>query len=250
MSSLPQRGPRVFYVAGAVRDFPPDVQEWLAATTHRPASCPDLYDLLAVLARGHRPAAVVFCLEAVDWNELEAFDHVAHLSPTTRMYVAGQPHQDKKLEAACARGAMVFDADAIEEDLGYRLGRTVGDGPMGLLAGSLRTEDPPPRIQPEASPAKPAIVEEPERPSVRLVPASEEEHDESPAESSAVPVPWAPSPDRPKRTPPPSRKPPLAAAGTSEADAAASAARLTPEEMAALLGDGSGGASRQERHGG
>lgn len=250
MSSFAPRGPRAFYVAGAVRDFPSDVQEWLTATTHRPASCPDLYDLLAVLARGHQPTAVVICLETVDWNELEVFDHIIRMSPATRIYVAGPPHQDKKLEAACARGALAFDADAIEEDLGYRLGRSADVGPAGLLAGTIRTEEPSTRVEAAQGAAQPEPAEEPERPSVRLVTASEEETEEP----ASVPVPWAPSPDRPKRTPPPSRKsPPSSGAALPGRDAPAgeAATRLTAEEMSALLGDAPGGASTlRERHGG
>ena len=82
---------------------------------------------------------------------------------------------------------------------------------------------------------------------------------ESPAaeeteEPASVPVPWAPSPDRPKRTPPPSRKPPSssgAALPGRDAPAGEAATRLTAEEMSALLGDAPGGASTlRERHGG
>ncbi len=264
------RGPRVIYVAGSARELPQEVRDWLGQAGNRAAASPNVYDALALLAAGREPVAIVVNIDAVDWSEFDFFDHAARLSRETRIYVAGHEHQQAKVEAACARGAQVFTPEALSEDLDTTSATAAAAGPGGLLAGSLRSVYPQPQGTPERSaPPEAGETDEPpeedrppERPPVRLVTAGEpEDGDEAPV---SIPVPWAPSPDRPKRTPPkapsrernrrgrflagPQRMPADAGTHADETRAAPPAppatgavpplspVELTPEELAALLG--------------
>jgi len=244
---------RVIYVAQSVREFPQEVQGWLSQPDNQARPSPGIYDTLALLAMGGRPAAIVVSIDAVDWNELEFFDHCARMSPRTQLYVAGSEHQRAKIEAARARGARPFDPDSLGEDLSAPVEAARPVGPSSLLAGSLRPLRP---VSKDASPATPfpRKAVEPdedrpavERPAVRLVTPTDDEDLDRPV---PIPVPWAPSPDRPKRTPP-KRAPrnddspaaPEAARVQSVAPDESARTRqqhlpveLTAEELAALLG--------------
>lgn len=253
MPSSKRRGSRVVYVAESARELPEEVQDWLGQASNRAASSPNIYDALALLATGKTPVAIIVSMDAVDWNEFEFFDHVARLSRETRVYVAGHEHHDAKIEAACARGAKVFDPDALDEELEEATAKEKASGPAGLLAGSLRSAARRGRGAAESlsrsqSPGIDASGE-PDRssdpPPVRLVTGQTANEEDDAGATVPVPVPWSPSPDRPKRTPP---KP---ASSDSEAPTAPptderptepspaqrpSPVQLTPEELAALLG--------------
>ncbi len=251
MASPKQRGSRAIYVASSARELPEEVQDWLSYAGNRAGASPHIYDLLALLATGKRPDILIVSIEAVDWNELEFFDHVQRLSPETRIFVAGAVSHQAKIEAACARGASVFDLDSLNEVASESTEYAEPSAPAGLLAGSLRQESAStpasvrlprkPKVVPAPPPEEPEPVEEQapplERPAVRLVTASESEVTESP-----VPFPWSPSPNRPQRKPPKSIAAELVAAESGFSPSTApsprdiSPVKLTPEELAALLG--------------
>lgn len=240
MSPIKQRGSRVIYVAASAREFPPPVQDWLGQADNRAASSPDVYDALATLARGARPAAMIVSMDSVDWSEMEFFDHTARIGRDTTVYVTGGPHQAAKLQAACGRGAQIFDpqlADGALLSVDWK-----SAGPGGLLAGSLRPGGvvPPPEKPPPApcivvSPQAPGLEPEPppERPVVRLVAPTEQDEPESP-----VPFPWAPAQNRPQRTPPRTAPPAPPAAGPEQRPSArvSPPVKLTQAELDALLG--------------
>ena len=257
MPSFKQRGSRVIYVAQNAHEFPEEVQAWLSELDDHASPCPDIYDTLALLAMGSKPAAIVVSIDAVDWNELEFFDHCARISPETHIYVAGNGRQQAKIEAAWARGARPFDVDALSEDLEAPVEEARPSGPSSLLAGSLRPVRP---VSKEASASTPfprkAVdpdedKQSPERPAVRLVAPTEDEDLDI---SVPLPVPWAPSPHRPKRTPPQpasrdetpaaaaeaARTPSPTPADSSRTQQQPSPVELTPEELAALLGKPAG----------
>ena len=112
-----RRGSRVVYVAGSARELPDQVQEWLSQADTPAAASPNIYDALSLLAMGRRPAALIVYIEAVDWSEMEFFEHAARLSRETRLYVTGHDYQQAKLAEACARGARLFDPDELGDDI-------------------------------------------------------------------------------------------------------------------------------------
>jgi hypothetical protein len=252
MGSSKQRGAKVIYVAASARELPQDAQDWLSHAGNRAVPSPNIYDALALLATGRKPVAMIVSMEAVDWSEMEFFDHAARLSGDTTLYVTGSEHQTTKLQAACSRGAQPFDGDALGEQLTTLVDyRSAGAG--GLLAGSLRPGGlraaPPP--QPPPSPEPPIVITEEEttlppepddRPVVRLVTAPEPEETAAPA----VPFPWSPSPNRPQRTPPKvAQQPQPVESGDTQAETESpppaprrspAPVKLTQEELAALLG--------------
>lgn len=258
MPPTKQRGSKVIYVAGSARDFPDEVQEWLGQAGNRSAASPNVYDLLARLACGTRPRAIIVSIDAVDWNEMEFFRLAARLSRGAQIYVCGHEHQQDRIEAACALGAVRFDADQLKIDLSAPPQPQAGSGAGGLVAGVIGESQPetPGKLPPSTAPVvEPRLrvqpieqpVEQPvERPAVRLV--RDEEPEEAKPETR-VPVPWAPAPDRPQRVPPaatgqsPGRGSIESgpATGTSRAPAPASSRsegpiELTAEELAALIG--------------
>ncbi|GMU22910.1 MAG: hypothetical protein AMXMBFR13_29940 [Phycisphaerae bacterium] len=263
MSSAKARGPRVAYVAGAAREFPADVQHWLGQAENRAARCSSIYDALAMLTAGApRPVALIVSISAIDWSEMEFFDHVARLSRDTRVYVSGHEHDAAKLEAACQRGARLFNAELLAEDLASAPTPWIRGGMNDLVAGSLRPSAMPPvakgpairavaveeepvqpeAAEPEAEASEPELEAEPaplveQQPPVRLVERVQEEPEEP------IPFPWAPSANRPKRTPPargPLEQPPPPSAQPEAGEIPERPPRtqveLTPEELAALMG--------------
>jgi hypothetical protein len=106
----------VIYVAGSARELPVEVQDWLGRAQTRAVASPHVYDMLAQLARGKKFTAIVVNVQSVDWNEMDFFDYAARLSRHTPIYVAGPPQQRAKLEAACRRGARLFDAFGLQEE--------------------------------------------------------------------------------------------------------------------------------------
>lgn len=162
MFSAKTREPRIMYVAATARDFPSDVQEWLGRPEHRAASSPHIYDALAMLAGGFRPAILIVSMEAVDWGEMEFFDQVARLSRETHIFVAGDEHLAAKLTAACKRGALLFDDETIRECLSGPAPWTRGQGMSDLLAGSLKPAGTPKVVLPTPLRPVPFEPEEPE----------------------------------------------------------------------------------------
>jgi len=298
-----QRGSCVIYVADSVHEFPPEVQDWLGRQESRALESQNVYDMLALLARGQHYAAIVVSIESVDWNELDFFEYATRLAGGTRIYVAGRPQQKAKIEAACKRGAEEFDARLLEEDLAPpTAGETAGDAEATLPGDEEGPEPAPPppepgpepgalapepvptpmperltprprRIFPETvdwasklagAPAGGRFSDLPEQPaggepsagesvvSEEVTREREDPHTQS-AESAkeeqsspaVIPFPWAPSPDRPRRTPPsqatPEREEGTATrpgdVGRGPRPGLESGVRLTPEEIAALLSD-------------
>jgi hypothetical protein len=226
-----QRGPRVIYVAASARQLPQPVQRWLGEEAGPAVACPNIYDALAMLATGKRPDTLIVTIEAVDWHEMDFFDHALRLSPDTMVYVTGPASQQAKLDAACSRGAHPFDPEAAEDELTDQPEPAVAPGPAGLLAGSLGSGGfVPLAAATEASPAGEPDSSPAARPAVRLVaPAEPDEPVEPP-----VPFPWSPAPNRPQRTPPPPVSRP-GAASSPRRPPDPQQVKLTPEEVAALL---------------
>lgn len=164
MFSSKPREPRIIYVAAAARELPDEVQEWLGRPENRAASSPHIYDVLAMLAGGARPAVLIVSMEAVDWSEMEFFDQVARLCRETHVYVAGHDYQAAKINAACKRGAMRFDAELIRESLSRSTGWSRGPGVSDLLAATLCQTSAPKPTPPAALRPVPAESEEPEEP--------------------------------------------------------------------------------------
>ncbi len=280
MLASTQRGSQVLYVAASAREFPQDVQDWLAGPENRAAVSPSIYDALAALTRRPRPVAIIISIESVDWEEMEFFELAARLSRDTSVYVAGREHHRAKIEAAIQRGAKRFDPDELTQDLGRPAPGSQRTTPEDLLAGTLKSfppaparelhvtlvpDEPPPEEArgPEVEAPAPEI-ESPEQPAVRLVsPAEADDESLSSVEDldQAVPLPWAPSPNRPKRTPPsargpagppPARTPPAEPHPQPAPAPRPASPELTPEELAALLGrpdPPSGSAARAEARG-
>ncbi len=267
MITSSQRGSRVIYVAGSAREFPTEVQEWLARPENRAAALPSVYDALAELTRRPRPVAVLVSIEAVDWEEMEFFDLAARLSRDTSIYVAGHDHHRAKLDAALQHGARRFNAADLAHDLARpapNLGRTTA---RDLLAGTLRSfpqaagrnlhvtlvptesapAEPPDPVTVQPTPA--VEDDSPQQPPVRLAtPIDIDDDSLKPPEepNRAIPFPWAPAPNRPKRTPPSAqastepppgpRTPPGETPQPPEPPGRPTAPELTPEELAALMG--------------
>lgn len=138
MRTQRHRGSRLLYVAGSVGEFPQDVQDWLSRPENPAIASSNPYDALALLARGMSPAALLVSMQAIDWSEMEFFDHVAQLGRETKVFVSGPEHQRAKIEAACHRGASPFDVEAVSEALlahRYASGETSS---AGIMAGSFR----------------------------------------------------------------------------------------------------------------
>jgi hypothetical protein len=270
MFAAKPRGPRIVYVAASAHELPEEVQRWLGRAENRAAGSPHIYDALALLAGGARPAALIVSLEAVDWNEMDFFDQAARISRETHIYVTGHRHDAAKLEAACKRGASLFDEETIREDLAGQ-SSWKGVGVSDILAARLASASPPapprptvirpvppeppetdtpdlPEESPETQPEpEPAPVEPPP---VRLLDPAEVEAIEETAEKDpgqSIPFPWSPSPNRPKRTPPKARRAkaePAAPAPASKmppmppppAPIPRQPVELTAEELSALMG--------------
>jgi len=257
----------VIYVAVSAREFPPDVQEWLARPESRAAALPSIYDALAELTRRPRPVAAIISIEAVDWEEMEFFDLAARLSRDTSLYVAGHDHHRAKLDAALQHGAKRFSAAELAHDLARPApgsGRTTAHD---LLAGALASFPQAPGrnlhvilVPTEPVPAEPPepVIEQqpsagedegPQQPAVRLATPIDID-DDSLASSDefgkAIPFPWAPAPNRPKRTPPSAqapgepppdpRTPPTETPQPPSSPNRPTVPELTPEELAALMG--------------
>ena len=238
-------GARIVYVAGSEGDLPEAVRRWLDQMAVRTDYVQDVYDALAVLATGTRPILMIVSIEAVDWSEMDFFNHVAALSQGTRIYVTSQNTSDSRIFAAAERGAKLFESTLAQTDLETVAAEAQAAGPGGLLAGSLRPSQPsripisaPPtptekQRAGEAATAESAAQEEPP---IRLVTSTEANE----SGEAQVSVPWIPHPSRPRRTPPQQTETdqPAPPQGSSSGEAARPLPRmdLTPEEMAALLG--------------
>ena len=240
MPPLKHRGSKVVYIAASAGDLPPDVQDWLGQANNRATASPNIHDLLAALATGARPTAVIVNISAVDFSEMDFFDYVHRLSAQTTVYVTGFDHEEDKLEAACQRGAVRFEASRLAEESERPAQPTTTGRPSDLLAGEVTavsgTDQPVSSHEPEEPPAH-----------VRLVRPSDSEPEKP--DDTPVPVPWSPSPDRPQRTPPPKYPPPPAVAHTPPSaepetveesppseQTHRSSIELTAEELAALVG--------------
>lgn len=205
MPAARQRRAPLIYIAGSARELPPSMQEWLGRADVRAVASSGIYDVLALLARRKRFQAIVVHMDAVDWSEMDFFDHAARLSQGVPIYVVGQPHHAAKLEAACRRGAQPFDVDMLSERLKY--------------------------------PEVPVAAEQDEADSVDVADAAEEA-DEVPV----IAFPWTVNVNRPKRTPPRQSPPDDPQGNPAEPERGSgrerkfTGVRLTAEEIAALMG--------------
>ena len=136
------RAASLVQVAASADDFPLEIREWLAASSADIATSPDIYDALALIANGCRPAAMIVSLGAIDWNEIEFFDHIRRLSPSTTVYVASRDNEDAKSQAAGRYGVKRFDAPALDRSL--QRARVPADVDRGdnLFAGAVSIVGP------------------------------------------------------------------------------------------------------------
>jgi len=247
MQALKQRGERVVYVAGSVREFPESVRTWLSRTCTHAIASSHIYEALAMLTTHRRPAVLIVSIESIDWDELEFFELARRVARDTAVYVAGHPEQQAKLHAAIERGARPFDPEQIAEDLD----RTGRGGPRWTTREVLTDlAETACRI---TGPEDAKVVTEPIRP-VSDEPAEASAGLETPAPETPIPFPWSPSPNRPKRTPPQARMHASDGPGKSEDTGMRASGptppphegqppgpdpgpvELTPEELAALMG--------------
>jgi hypothetical protein len=238
---------RVVHVAHAGYELPEEVRQWLKNASNSAYASPDIYDTLALLAQGNKPAAIIIGIAAVDWNELEFFDLSRRLSPETNIYVTGNEHQRDKIDAACTRGAKRFVPALFNKDISRKItaGQDQDYSMGGLLAGSLRTAgtehkqiatpESVPQDKQSDVPTKTDADEPNQKMVIRLL--TPKEHDQE--IEKTIPFPWAPSSKRPKRTPPAPSATPI----EQEKDAKSTEKRkpldveLTSEELAALRGE-------------
>lgn len=155
MFSSKPRGPRIVYVAASARELPEEVQQWLGRAEHRAASSPHIYDALALLATGIRPAVMIVNIGSVDWSEMGFFDQAARIGRETRVFVAGHDYDAAKMEAACKRGAYLFDEAAVGEALSSPPAWSRGPGMSDILAASLKPAGPWPAPAPVIRPVPP-----------------------------------------------------------------------------------------------
>lgn len=274
------RGPRVYYVAASARELPDEVQNWLGQAEHRAARSASIYDALALLACGARPAALIVSIEAVDWSEMDFFDQAARLSRGAHLYAVGRDARADKLQAAYRRGALPFDEAALNDDAASPQPWSRGTGVSDILAARLEPASAlqvtPLRAAPPMSPSgapgltglQAAVA--PVRPAESLRAVSTPEPDEAFSESEPdpevepppvrlvsrpeanetegaepIPFPWAPSQKRPQRTPPKveaaaDEQPPAVMAASVGMSAAGRPVELTSEELSALMGKPTG----------
>jgi hypothetical protein len=215
MSADQKPGTQILVTGCANRELPSEVKNWLRQNGERVLFSPHIYDTLAELTRGLKPRLLLVHVDALDWNELDFFTHAARLSRETRFYIIGPKHRDKKMEAACTRGARIFSPDQIMDQPGEEIASPTQKGNAGdLLAGSLQPSPqqamPNEKLQnaPQQHPV-PSPQESSPKPSVRLVrPYEETVAAKQPAPEQKTPVvfPWSPAKNRPKRTPPQHQK--------------------------------------------
>lgn len=243
MSRFRPHGARILCVTGFEGELPEAVRHWLDQVSVRTEFSSDIYDALATLATGTRPIVMIVSIDAVDWNEMAFFSQVAGLSPGTRVFVSAHKTNDNRVFAAIERGARLFEPSQAQADLESVFAEAQTAGPAGLLAGTLKPPQvsrAPINIPPETVETPPSgdpVKEEPapQQSPIRLVTSSEIDE----AEDVPVSVPWAPHPDRPKRTPPRPADVPEARACQNdiipEIDRPLSPVELTDEEIEALL---------------
>ena len=242
MPVVQERVSPVIYVAVSARELPGDVQDWLGRSETRAIASPHIYDLLAQLVRGKRFAAIIVSIQAVDWNEMEFFDLAARLAHHTPIYVAGLYQTRAKLEAACRRGARLFDPVGLAEASAAAAGMSalsperIAHVPI-FPPVPVAVEPPPtdriePQVErvvskeahdvvpqglaPEATDIPADAVDEPAAPTVSAIqlPAAIEPRPEvrqafrlapdsfEDREERPVVFPWTVNPNRPRRTPP------------------------------------------------
>ncbi|MHC4441008.1 MAG: hypothetical protein ACYTF1_06155 [Planctomycetota bacterium] len=245
MTIVNQTGVRVIHVAHEHHQLPDEVRLWLRKANNSAYASPDIYDTLALLAKGKKPQAIIIAIDAVDWNELDFFDLSRRLSPQTNIYVTGNQNQQEKIDAACARGAKCFDPNRFDEDISKKITTPPDYGMGGLLAGSLRTtgteykpSDTPKPVKKDDRASVPTKADEngsAQSAVVQLV--TQKEHDQ--VTNKTIPFPWAPSPDRPQRTPPKPSPTPVAREddATTDQKQKPQDVELTTEELAALMGE-------------
>lgn len=183
MAFVHERTAPVIYVAGSARELPVEVQDWLSRAETHAVAAPHIYDLLAQLARGKKFAAVIVSIQSVDWNEMDFFDYAARLSRHTPLYVAGPPPQHAKMEAACRRGARLFDAVSLREEAlqtdGRLPARQSRSGDERPAQADSPSDSSPPRTMPVGS-HSPWTV-----PSIRLKEGLEKPADTGPVAGTA-----------------------------------------------------------------
>lgn len=214
MSAAQKPGTHILVTGCANRELPPEVQSWLRQQGAHVVFAAHIYDALAELVCGRRPYMLLVHIDALDWNELDFFTHATRLSRETRIFVVGPEHRNKKMEAACARGAQIFTIEQAEEYPVPDHTAPAHKGTGDLLAGSLppsnqyHTGDRERNSSSLHNPSETA-QESPASPTVRLVRPYEDivtddenQRDEQNRETAPVAFPWSPAKNRPTRTPP------------------------------------------------
>lgn len=173
MPVVKQRVSPVIYVAASARELPADVQHWLEQAENRALAAPHVYDMLAQLARGKRFSAMIVSIQSVDWGEMEFFDLAARLARNTPIFVAGTTPQTRaKLEAACRRGARMFDPIALRQELSQAedVASPLVDVPPSRVENPFVIRSEPP-AKPSPEPVAP-VAETPEPTPEAVAPAS------------------------------------------------------------------------------
>ncbi len=115
MSASTRAGFSLLVVAHPDRPAAPGLARLPVCDPHRIRHAADVYEALASLVTGPRPAVLALNVDDMDWDEFDFFDHLRRLAPEIRVLVTSATGDQSRLEHACHRGAELlagFDLDA------------------------------------------------------------------------------------------------------------------------------------------
>ena len=225
-------GRRVLHVAPTSHTPAERVSDALRQAGCEVVPCTDVYRALARMGGSERGrlCAVVVCVDLMDTGQFEFFQLAARHHRRVGVYVYAQPHAQSKIDLALRLGAKdTIRAEAVDRVLPYR---APAPAPAPCQPASA-----------ESATAEPAGMQPVEEPADSVTAArSDGERGEGPQpekEELAGParVPWLRYEGGPKRIPP--QPTPARAKSPQPADREVESEPplLTPEELAALIGD-------------
>ncbi len=234
---------RVLHVVEGSGTFTDELSATLSSAGVEQTIVPDVYLGLARIVRSPRVRfdAAVVSLDSLEADEMDFISHIQRRKDPIPVFVYGRPESAARAAEAERRGArLVRDVSAIQSALALDVDRSATPDTSSGVAAPDQSVEPAPALNegqrdaPESSmsemsePAQPA-VQEPTEPPRETVDRQEPDADEA---QERVPVPWAPSSQRPVRRGP---------SGENDADSQPTdepdgQPLITDEELSALLG--------------